>query len=159
MEFENAIRTVFDGRRVLPGTPESIFPLLCPVREYDWIDGWSCDMVYSSSGVAELGCIFRHDAGWGVETWTASRYEPNTAIAFIRVLDGVWVVMLELTLVPVDPASTELRGRATVTALGPKGEEIIKTSSKGPFNDQFEGLFTTLDHFLRTGTPMRHPAT
>ncbi len=34
----------------------TIFPLLCPVREFDWIDVWSCDVVYSESGVAELGC-------------------------------------------------------------------------------------------------------
>jgi hypothetical protein len=25
--------------------PAEVFPLLCPVRETDWIEPWSCDMV------------------------------------------------------------------------------------------------------------------
>lgn len=35
-----------------------IFPLLCPTREYDWIEGWECDLLYSESGIAEQDCIF-----------------------------------------------------------------------------------------------------
>ena len=44
--------------------PEKVFPLLCPVREADWIPGWQYELVYSESGVAELGCVFttRHAA-------------------------------------------------------------------------------------------------
>ena len=40
------------------GKPDEIFPLLCPVREYEWIDGWTCDLIYSTSGLAEEDCIF-----------------------------------------------------------------------------------------------------
>lgn len=151
MEFTNAIRKVTEGTAVCTGTPGEIFPLLCPVREYDWIDNWSCDMVYSLSGIAELGCVFRHDGGWGVETWTVTGYEPDTAISFVRVLDGMWVVTLELTLTPASPATTELRGKATVTALGPKGAELLRTRPVEEVSLSFEGLFTTLDHYLRTG--------
>jgi hypothetical protein len=32
--------------------PDRVFPLLCPVRERDWLEGWEADMVYSASGVA-----------------------------------------------------------------------------------------------------------
>ena len=39
-------------------SPERVFPLLCPVREADWIPGWRYKLIYSESGVAELGCIF-----------------------------------------------------------------------------------------------------
>lgn len=39
--------------------PEAIFPLLCPVREFDWIPTWDCDLVYTGSGIAEEGCVFR----------------------------------------------------------------------------------------------------
>jgi hypothetical protein len=37
------------------GTPDGVFPLLCPVREGDWLEGWSdhCRLVHSVSGVAE----------------------------------------------------------------------------------------------------------
>ena len=30
----------------LCATPAGVFPLLCPVREYEWIEPWSCDMVF-----------------------------------------------------------------------------------------------------------------
>lgn len=32
---------------------KEVFPLLCPVREYDWIDTRDCGMVYSDSGTAD----------------------------------------------------------------------------------------------------------
>ena len=41
------------------GTPEQVFPLLCPVRETDWIPGWTTDWVISNSGLAERGCILQ----------------------------------------------------------------------------------------------------
>ena len=40
---------------------EEIFPLLCPVREYDWIPGWGCDVQFTESGVAEDLCVFSTD--------------------------------------------------------------------------------------------------
>src|SRR6185312_15911284 len=42
----------------LIGSPASVFPLLCPVREADWIQGWDPLLVVSESGVAEPDCAF-----------------------------------------------------------------------------------------------------
>jgi hypothetical protein len=42
----------------LVGAPIAVFPLLCPVREADWIDGWSPPLVVTNSGVAEPDCVF-----------------------------------------------------------------------------------------------------
>jgi hypothetical protein len=56
--------------------PEKVFPLLCPVREYEWIEGWNCDMLYSESGVAEDNCVFRtHLPDRGEATWVVSKYD------------------------------------------------------------------------------------
>lgn len=40
--------------------PARVFPLLCPVREADWLEGWGeiVEMVHSDSGLAEDGCVF-----------------------------------------------------------------------------------------------------
>ncbi len=72
---------------LLKGTPEQVFPLLCPVREYEWIDNWQCEVVYSDSGFAELDCVFKtRFPGDGPEdTWAVSRYEPPLLIEFVRV--------------------------------------------------------------------------
>ena len=60
--------TAFKSERViksftmtLDALPAMVFPLLCPVREYEWIEPWSCDMVFSASGVAENNAVFRTD--------------------------------------------------------------------------------------------------
>ena len=42
---------------VINAPVEDIFPLLGPIREYDWIPGWEADMIWSESGFAEEGAI------------------------------------------------------------------------------------------------------
>jgi hypothetical protein len=57
--------------------PETVFPLLCPAREYDWLPYWKCSMIYSASGRAELGAIFRTEVPEKDEaTWIVTQYEP-----------------------------------------------------------------------------------
>jgi hypothetical protein len=65
----------------LDAPPDRIFPLLCPVREYDWIPTWSCDMIYSESGVAENDCVFAtaFPEEGPRESWVVVRYEPPLA--------------------------------------------------------------------------------
>lgn len=37
---------------------EDTLGLACPVKELEWIPGWQYEMVFSESGVNEVGCIF-----------------------------------------------------------------------------------------------------
>jgi len=58
MNSFKARRVAHEYTQTNPASPEKVFPLLCPVREADWIPGWRYTLIYSDSGVAELGCIF-----------------------------------------------------------------------------------------------------
>lgn len=79
----------------------AVFPLLCPVREYDWIDVWSCDVIYSESGIAELGCVFLTDLpGRGTETWVVTRFEPESVIEFCRTAGTSRTCLLQVALSP-----------------------------------------------------------
>ena len=56
--------TEFRGNRITheytqtnAAPPSAVFPLLCPVRETDWVPGWQYRMIYSLSGM-EAGCVF-----------------------------------------------------------------------------------------------------
>lgn len=42
----------------LVAAPSVVFPLLCPVREADWIEGWDPISVVTGSGAAEPDCVF-----------------------------------------------------------------------------------------------------
>ncbi len=57
--------TAFKGNRIVheftqtnPAPPSAVFPLLCPVREGEWLPGWQYRLIWSDSGIAELGCVF-----------------------------------------------------------------------------------------------------
>jgi hypothetical protein len=56
---------------IIAADPQKVFPLLCPVREYEWIEPWQCRVRYSESGVAENNCIFETDFfhNGGREIW------------------------------------------------------------------------------------------
>jgi hypothetical protein len=160
MEFKNAKRRVTQVDLHLGGAPERVFPLLCPVREYDWIDGWSCEMVYSDTGVAEPGGIFRtRFADLGEETWTISRYEPNRAIEFVRVAGNRAVVKLDIALDPEGGTGTRARVRHTYTTLSPAGEPVVEAWTQGRAEQEWGAVAQMLNHYLRTGTKLPRPET
>ena len=90
--------SAFDAKRVSreytqtnDAPPEKVFPLLCPVREADWVPGWQYRLIYSESGVAEDGCVFSTPNDSGTETvWMVTHYDPAAfTIAFAWVEPGI----------------------------------------------------------------------
>jgi hypothetical protein len=81
----------------VPAAPEQVFPLLCPVREYEWIAPWRCDLLHSASGVAEEDCVFRTTSPDGNTTiWVVSRYEPPARIEFTCFVADTYVLRLKI---------------------------------------------------------------
>jgi len=130
--------------------PDKVFPLLCPVREYDWIEGWPGKLVYSDTGVAECDCVFTTPFENDTETWTCSRYEPPCRIDYVR-MSPHRVVRLELRLQQAG-AGTRVTVSHVITALDPAGEELVGACDAGTSEAQFKPLFIMLDHYLKTGT-------
>jgi hypothetical protein len=86
-----------------------IFPLLCPVKEYDWIPDWRCEMVYSDSGVAEKDAVFHTRELFGMRTvWTCITYEPPRFIEYLFVLGKSGVVRLSVRLEETPSGSTKV---------------------------------------------------
>jgi hypothetical protein len=156
MERVNARREVRESTMRLAGRPERVFPLLCPVREYDWIETWNAVLVHSDSGVAEKGCVFTTEDPHGPSSvWTVSRYEPAAwAIEFVVVTPGLLVTTLEVALEP-DGDGTVARWRRTFTALSPAGERAISALAGPAYEARMERLERQLDHYLRAGEMLR----
>ena len=140
-------RTAVDITFTLDAPPERVFPLLCPVREYDWIPDWRCTMVHSTSGVAELGCVFLRGEG---ETWITTRYEPPERIDYTIFVPGQAVGTLEFTLTPVR-AGTRVDLRGTTTPTHPRGTVHVG-GTEAERRALWELRREQLDHYLRTGT-------
>ena len=151
MKQENSKRVVQNYEFSLQAAAENIFPLLCPTREYEWIDGWRCDLVYSDSGVAENNCIFRTAfEGENELLWTVSRYEPDKAIEFVIVGDGL-TLKLDLSLTENGDSITLVQVTHTITALNGEANELVKFLPADFTENRWRGLENALDHYLRTG--------
>ncbi len=103
MKTFHAKRIAQEYAHMVPAAAAKVFPLLCPVREYDWIDGWTCNLIYSGTGVAENNCVFTTDFPRGVEeTWVVSHYDPeHYVIQFVIVNAGAYVMKLDVLVAGV----------------------------------------------------------
>ncbi len=152
----NGIRTRRSFRMRLAETPETVFPLLCPVREYDWIDGWKCRLVYSDSGHAELDCIFKTDfpADGPEDTWVVCRYEPPRLIEFVRV-NPLRAIRYTISLRAVEGGNTEADWRQIITGLNDEGNASVHGLDETAFIQRMGAVEKMLNHFLTTGQMRR----
>lgn len=80
MHIRRPNRVTHTYRQKLCAPPARVFPLLCPVREIEWADGWLPDLVISSSGIAERDCIFITPDEFGKAIWYVTRHEPENGL-------------------------------------------------------------------------------
>lgn len=156
MNERNAVRVVRETTMRLSAPPERVFPLLCPVREHDWIDAWKARIVHTESGLAEKGCVFTTaEAHGGESVWAVTRYEPQAGvIEFVVVTPGLVVTTLEITLHREGPA-TRAEWRRTFTALSAAGERAVAQLAGPAFDERMRRLERQLDHFLASGEMLR----
>ena len=144
-------RIIREYQMIQQARPEQIFPLLCPVREYDWIPIWRCDLLYTSSGFAELGCVFKTDFGDrnGPEIWVVSHYEPVRKIAFVRT-GFLRTTRYEVVLTEIADG-TKIDWYQEITGITPEGNNLVAALT----NEEFLAIMVTLNkmlaHYLETG--------
>lgn len=147
-------RVVKEHRHRLAAPREKVFPLLCPVREYEWIATWSCEMVHSRSGVAEDGCVFTTDfPAPGPATWVVSRYQPPASIGFVIFYPGLMTERLDLDLRALEGPGEgcQLTWRRAYTALSPRGEEFLAQELDGLFATGMAARQQDLEYYLAQG--------
>ena len=83
----------------LPAAAKQVFPLLCPVREAEWIDGWDPIGVFSSSGKAERDCVFVTRADPGNAVWVITEHDPrDLRLKILKVIPAHAVVEIVIQL-------------------------------------------------------------
>jgi hypothetical protein len=126
----------FRGNRVVheyvqanPASPEKLFPLLCPVREAEWLPGWEYRLIYSASGFAEPGCVFTSPGlKDGEKTWTVTEYDRAAGrIAFVWVAPGLVIAQLQIHVTPCGDGSSRTRIRYCYTGLSEEGNREVET--------------------------------
>jgi hypothetical protein len=157
-----AYRVSHEYTQTNPANPEKVFPLLCPVREADWLPGWQYRLIYSDSGVAELGCVFTTlnatsspDQPATENTWIVTDYDPAALrIAYVWINPGRIITELRIQLTAVEPGTTHTHVRYRYTSLSPEGTRELETYDRKWFEARLKNWETTINHYLRTGTKM-----
>jgi hypothetical protein len=136
---------------VVPFSPEQVFPLLCPVLEFRWLPHWRCDLLHSSSGVAEEDCVFRTMLPQGgAMTWVVSRYDPPARIEFSCFASALYVFRLKIVLSP-EAGSARLDWIRRWLSLSPEGDAWIAGCSQSEHEKDVDFLRRALTHYLATG--------
>lgn len=145
------VRRRFERNQHIYAPPEAIFPLLCPVREYDWIPEWDCRLIYTESGLAEPGCIFQTDreADGGLDTWVISRHQPNHHIAFVRV-NRSRVMQYDIYLEPQGDNETRLVWTQLITALNEEGGRHSSALLEEDFARTIARLESLMNDYLQS---------
>ena len=133
--------------------PETVFPLLCPVREADWVPGWQYRMIYSKSGVAEAGCVFTTPNEDDTETtWLVTEYDPaRFKVAFAWVKPGQVAAQIAISLRKNPEGNTTALIRYTYTGLSAAGNQEVARYDKQWFEHKMRGWEAAINHYLRTG--------
>jgi len=150
MSTSRSLRLTHTHVMGLPSPPEVVFPLLCPVREAEWLRGWEARMVHSTSGVAEPGCVFTTPGLDGAEwIWVISRHEAPGTVQFIVHAPGSHITVLDIALEAVGEGS-RARWTYALTALDP-GREAFHRDYMAATPGRLRDLEARLIHFLGTG--------
>jgi hypothetical protein len=145
---------VLEHHHDLAAGADQVFPLLCPVREYQWIHDWRCELVHTASGVVEKGCIFVTESPpEGRTTWVTSAHDPAArTVEFVRVAGQRLVTLMSLRVEPAG-AGCRLHVGWALTALDPEGQALVDRARETglPHAEVARSIALRLDHFLATG--------
>jgi hypothetical protein len=151
MKIEKPARVIRTYTQKINGTAAQVFPLLCPVREADWIDGWDPEIVYSNSGAAEQDCIFITSIGDKKTTWIMNRYEPeNNYVEIIRYTENLLVVKLAIKL-HESAGKTEAEITFYYNAINKAGEKELEKITEEYYKAFMKEWEDNMNHYLLTG--------
>lgn len=146
------VRVTRSYTQKLVASPPVVFPLLCPVREADWIEGWRPVSVTSESGVAELDCVFVTSAAPNHAIWYITRHEPDQGLVeMIKITPQFTACKLTIQLRAVETGS-EAVVTYTHTSLGPDGDAFVESFTEDYYEKFMQDWELRLNHYLVHGS-------
>ena len=140
----------------LDASPETVFPLLCPVLEARGAPGWMPDLVLSRSGVCEQDCAFitppeppseRHSS-----IWIVSQHDPASwTLQMYKVTPEHTISKLDISLEEESGATTSAEISYEITAIGAAGHGFMKEFTDDSFVEFMTQWEMALNYYLKTG--------
>ncbi len=135
--------------------PDVVFYQFCPSRECDWIDGWDCDLIYTSSGYVEKDCIFSTPETnvLGPGLWIFTRYEPNKHLELVRIIGDSLAIHFRIHLEDNHDGTSTGVWSLTFTALNEEGNAMV--DGMPDENPELAKAVDGLEYFLNTGEMLK----
>ena len=104
-----------------------LFPLFCPQRELEWLEGWSYNMVYSSTGFSEQDCVFKTDnAVEGPAVWFATQHQTPQIVEYVKIAPQALALRMTIELLAIAADVTEVSVTCSFTGLTEQGNQCIE---------------------------------
>ena len=148
-----AKRIIRNYCQTISAPPDVVFPLLCPVREAEWLDGWEYEMIHSESGLAEEGCVFSTPGdGEADTTWVISRHDKEKQLVeFVRFTPNSRTCVLKVAVTPKGKDKSNVEISYTYTGLTADGNAWIDNFTEDTFLGAVKFWESSMNHFLETG--------
>lgn len=135
----------------LVAPPAAVMPLLCPVREAEWITGWDPRLVVTASGGVEPGCVFVTAGEPADAVWIVTRHEPEAGfVEMWKVTPTVTACRLTIQLRP-SAGGCDAEVSYAHTSLGPAGDVFVGGFTDAHFRSFMQDWEARLNHYLRHG--------
>ncbi|MBR9990928.1 MAG: hypothetical protein KFH98_14295 [Gemmatimonadetes bacterium] len=156
MNITKPVRVAHTYTQHLRASADHVVPLLCPVREADWIEGWSPSLVITESGVAERDCMFLTGSGAETAIWVVTEYDPPSGrIEFIKTTPGVTVTRIVIAVRRDTDSTCTADISYQHTALSQVGEAAVSALTAQQFREFMQTWQDRLNHYLGTGEMLR----
>ena len=138
-------------------TPEKVFPLLCPVREAEWLDGWQYNMIYSKSGLVEEGAVFSTpQEGEDHTVWIVTKHDPEKReVEFARFTHKSRTCVLKIAVRPKNEHSSHVDISYRYTGITPEGNAFIDGFTEKAFLEAVTFWEKSMNYYLETGNRLR----
>ena len=138
-------------RQHLVAPPETVFPLLCPVRECEWVQDWDPELVVSSSGVAEPDCVFLTSDRGRDAIWVVTRLDrASWTIELLKVTPGVTVGHITVKLT-AEPSGSAADVTYQHTAISDAGRDFVDRFTEEFYEAFMKEWEASMNHYLTTG--------
>ncbi len=122
-----AIHVTKEYCQTIYASPGEAFPLLCPVREAEWLDGWCYTMIHSQSGLVEEGAVFSTPCDGEADTvWVVTKHDRlNLRVEFARFTHQSRICVLKIGIRQRDESSSYVDIVYAYTGISPTGNQFI----------------------------------
>ena len=154
MQNFRGVQRTFTCTQINQANINEVFPLLCPVREKEWVDGWDYKMIHSKSGLIEKDCVFTTPHHHELEIlWYVTQYSTETfTIEFVRFTPGVNTVRINIELEPIDAQSTYAHISYQYTALSEEQNEFLQNHQQKEFEKMMAEWELSINKYLKENT-------